>query len=187
MCKYNSSEIFYSSDPHYGHRNILKYCPNRKFSTIDDMNEGLITAWNNKVPPTGTVYLLGDFAFCSLTKMGEIADRLNGTIHIVRGNHDADFPKDKFASISNYKEITVGNRHIILCHYPFLVWNRSHRESYNLHGHCHNTLDYDSTALRMDVGVDAHPKLEPFSMDEVDTYMAKKQWKPLDHHNKETK
>jgi calcineurin-like phosphoesterase family protein len=185
--KFNRKEVFFTSDTHFYHKNILKYCPNRKFSSVEDMNEGLIEAWNRKVPNGATVFHMGDFAFCSLTKMDQIVSRLNGNIHIIRGNHDADFPKDRFVSIQNYKEITVGDKHIILCHYPFLVWNRSHRESYNLHGHCHGTLTEDANALRMDIGVDTHPNLEPFDMDEIDQYMSKKEWKPLDHHDKETK
>lgn len=185
--KFSTDEVFFTSDTHFYHKNILKYCPNRKFNSIDEMNEGLIKAWNDKVPNGATVFHMGDFAFTSLTNMEKIISRLNGNIHIIRGNHDADFPKDKFVSIQNYKEITVGTRHIILCHYPFVVWNRSHRESYNLHGHCHGTLPEDINALRMDVGIDCHPKLEPFSMPEIESYMSKKEWKPLDHHNKETK
>lgn len=184
--KFAPSEVFFTSDTHFWHKNILKYCPNRSFSNIVDMNEGIIEAWNRKVPKGATVFHLGDFAFCSLTKMDEILNRLNGNIHIIKGNHDADFPKDKFASISYLREITVGTKLLVLCHFPMLVWNKSHRESYNLHGHCHNTLVYDKHALRMDVGVDAHPKLEPFSFDEIEKYMAKKEWKALDHHDKET-
>lgn len=186
MLHYKGGEIFFTSDTHFNHKNILKYCPNRKFGNIIEMNEGIIKAWNKKVPAGATVYHLGDFAFCNLIKQEEIINRLNGNIHVIRGNHDADFPRDKFVSISNYREITVDGRLIVLCHFPFLVWNKSHRDAYNLHGHCHNTLEYDKHAFRMDVGVDAHPDLAPFSMEEIHEYMSKKEWKSLDHHNKET-
>lgn len=185
--KYNWEDTYFTSDSHIFHKNILKYCPNRKFSSIEDMNEGIVTAWNRKVPKSATVFHLGDFAFCNLKKMEEFASRLNGNIHIIRGNHDAKFPDNVFVTIKNYKEIMVGTQEITLCHFPFLVWNRSHRGSWNLHGHCHNTLQYDKNSLRMDVGVDSHPNLEPFSMDEIAEYMNKKEWKPVDHHDKDTK
>jgi calcineurin-like phosphoesterase family protein len=187
METFDWSNTYLTSDLHIFHKNILKYCPNRKFDTVEEMNEGIITAWNNKVPNGATVFLLGDFAFCSLHKQKEIAERLNGNIHIIRGNHDAKFPDDVFVSISNYREIKVGNQEITICHFPFLVWNRSHRGSWNLHGHSHNTLPYDKHSLRMDVGIDSHPKLEPFSMNEIAEYMNKKEWKALDHHDKDTK
>ena len=118
--KFTPDEVFFTSDSHFFHKRILIYCPNRKFSSIEEMNEGLIKAWNDKVPNGATVFHMGDFAFTSLTNMEKNISRLNGNIHIIRGNHDADFPKDKFVSIQNYKEITVGNRHIILCHNPHI-------------------------------------------------------------------
>ena len=184
--KYDRNEIYFTSDSHFWHKNILKFCPNRKFSSIEEMNNGIISAWNKKVPKDGIVYHLGDFGFCSIHKMNDILDQLNGRIHIIKGNHDAEFPK-RFESITYYSEITIGDRLIVASHYPFLVWNKSHRESYNLHGHCHNTLLYDPNALRMDVGVDSHPLLEPFNMNEIDAYMSKKTFVPLDHHDKDTK
>lgn len=186
MLKFSKDEVFFTSDTHFYHKNILKYCPNRKCLDIIQMNEKLIRAWNKKVSKTATVFHMGDFGFCSLNKMEDIMDQLNGNIHIIRGNHDADFPRDRFITISNYKEISVDGKLIVLCHYPFQVWNGSHRNSYNLHGHCHGTLPFDSTSFRMDVGVDTHPDLEPFSMAEVEEYMSKITWSAKDHHDKGT-
>lgn len=72
---------------------------------------------------------------------------------------------------------------IILCHYPFLTWNKSHYGSWNLHGHCHGTLPDDPSSLRLDVGVDVHA-FSPISFDEVSTIMSTKNFKPIDHHGK---
>lgn len=95
---------------------------------------------------------------------------------------------------------------ITLCHYAMRVWNSSHYGSYMLFGHSHYSLPDDPCSLSLDVGVDAvagratgftYPQLEqmqfapgllksehyrPISLDEVAELMAKKQFKPIDHH-----
>ena len=39
---------WFTSDSHFYHDNILKYCPNRGmiWKNADEMNEGLIEKWN---------------------------------------------------------------------------------------------------------------------------------------------
>ena len=54
--------IYFSSDHHFGHKNIIGYC-NRGFSSIEEMNESLIDSWNKVVDKYDTVYYLGDFCF----------------------------------------------------------------------------------------------------------------------------
>ena len=41
--------IFFTSDAHHGHEHILKFCPNRQYSTIEEMTEDYIKKWNSKV------------------------------------------------------------------------------------------------------------------------------------------
>ena len=52
------SNIFVTSDPHFYHDNIIKYC-NRPFSNVDEMNLTLIRNWNSKVTPEDDVYVIG--------------------------------------------------------------------------------------------------------------------------------
>src|SRR6478735_3720332 len=82
------NDIFFWSDTHFWHTNILKHQPNRKYSSIEEMNEVLIAIWNETVKNNDTVYFLGDFAMGRFAQAAEIFARLNGNIHLVRGNHD---------------------------------------------------------------------------------------------------
>ncbi len=76
------------SDTHFNHKNIIQYC-GRPFNSIEDMNEGLICNWNNKVAHDDLVYHLGDFSLTSNKEfVTEIVKRLNGQIILIMGNHD---------------------------------------------------------------------------------------------------
>ena len=51
--------VFFIADTHFRHRNIIKH-DGRPYSSVDEMNEALITNWNAKVKPNDSVYHLGD-------------------------------------------------------------------------------------------------------------------------------
>ena len=55
-------KIFIYSDPHFGHKNVIKYA-NRLFSNINEMNSQLIKNFNKVVGHDDVVYILGDFSF----------------------------------------------------------------------------------------------------------------------------
>ena len=82
-------KIFLTSDTHFNHLNILRYeSETRPFSSIEEMNEAIIANWNSVVSPEDTVYHLGDFFMGRYDAIEDILDRLNGTIKLIRGNHD---------------------------------------------------------------------------------------------------
>lgn len=51
--------IYLSSDTHFGHVKDFLWRP-RGFSSVEEMNEGIIERWNLIVEPDDDVYLLGD-------------------------------------------------------------------------------------------------------------------------------
>lgn len=81
-------KMFFTSDTHFGHANIIKYCA-RPFASVQEMNRELLARWNAVVGPRDTVYHLGDFALGKESETPAFLRKLNGSRKIlIRGNHD---------------------------------------------------------------------------------------------------
>jgi calcineurin-like phosphoesterase family protein len=199
-------KTFFTSDTHFGHANIIKYC-NRPFASVEEMDNTLIHNWNAVVRPEDTVYHLGDFAVGGGPAAPYIR-RLNGTIYFCLGNHDKRLRfikayldielelQDHFAGsylnddkvkfgIPYLRDVTVEKQEIVLCHYAMKVWNGSHKGSWQLYGHSHGTLPDDPNSLSCDVGVDCWNYF-PVSMEQLRDKMKTKTYKSVDHHNSQT-
>lgn len=181
--------IHFTADTHFYHNNIIRYC-NRPFKSIDEMNEKLISNWNNKVSPTDLIYHIGDFGFTSAENIEKLLKRLNGKKIIVFGNHDKELKRNKylwryFEECVLYKELTLhvaGNKQpATLSHYAHLVWNKSHHGAWMLHGHSHGTLKYPFIGKILDVGVDSNNYC-PISIDEVYNKLKDVKSDSCDHH-----
>ncbi len=162
--------VFFTSDTHFGHERIITSCA-RPFETVDEMDEALITRWNERVGANDTVYHLGDFAYWNVLSASHYLERLNGKIHLIIGNHDKHTLEDtsvRFVSTSLIREVQIGKQWIVLCHYPMREWHGSYRKAWHLFGHVHGRLDHEPLGFSLDVGVDAHHFL-PWSMDEIAT------------------
>lgn len=68
--KFDCNKVFFTSDCHFDHANIIKYC-SRPFESADEMNRQLILNWNKVVQWDDTVFILGDFCFGSKDTLGE--------------------------------------------------------------------------------------------------------------------
>jgi calcineurin-like phosphoesterase family protein len=159
---------FFISDTHFGHAHIITLCK-RPFASVEEMDETMISRWNAVVAPGDTVYHLGDILYRSARQVGEYLDRLNGAIHLIAGNHDVTITGDdaeRFASISQIKEITVDGQLIVLCHYPMREWNGAWAGTWHLYGHTHGGLDDTPHGFSLDVGADTHD-FRPWSMAEI--------------------
>lgn len=173
---------FYTSDTHYGHRNVIRYC-NRPFETSEEMDEAMIDRWNDIVGPNDEVYHLGDFSM-GKTAVPNIVRRLNGKIHLIWGNHDSNQVRnlDCWASSQPYLEIKDQGKHIVLCHYKFHVFNRSHHGAIQLFGHSHGSMPGNSQQI--DVGVDCWD-FRPILLEQALEGMSKLPPYQSDDHHKE--
>lgn len=154
--------IFVTSDTHFGHDNIIKYC-NRPFINSENMNEILIKNWNSVVSPNDTTFVLGDF---SVKASKNYLSQLNGKKVLVLGNHDKK-PKleDGWEKIHQIYEYKHNGKYVIMNHYPMISWNGSSHGSYHLYGHMHGTCSI-KIKNSLDVGVDSH-NYYPISLDNV--------------------
>lgn len=188
----DSSKLWFISDTHFGHENVIKFS-GRPFRDREEMDRDMIAFWQQTVKPGDDVFHLGDFSFWPRQQTEDILLQLPGRIHLVSGNHDQKLLsgelRKRFFSISDLKEIRVadptlpgGWQHIVLCHYAMRVWNKSHYGAWNLHGHSHGSLPSEPHLLQMDIGVDATKHYKPVPYEYVKAYMLTKTWKPVDYH-----
>lgn len=164
---------FFLSDTHFGHENIIRTC-RRPFANVAEMDEALVSRWNERVGPNNSVYHLGDFCFRNWRGADAYLSQLNGHIHLVAGNHDDEtlaHHASLFASVSHIREIHERGRRMVMCHYPMREWHGSWDGSWHLFGHVHGRLDHQPHGYSLDVGVDAHD-FRPWSMDEVEQEFA---------------
>jgi calcineurin-like phosphoesterase family protein len=109
---------YFTSDPHYYHKNVIRYC-NRPFTRnvdklteltggfapafelnlaierdVVEMNGALIANWNSIVTPEDEVVVVGDFSM-ALRPVELYTNRLNGRKILVAGNHDFCHPAHK--------------------------------------------------------------------------------------------
>lgn len=126
--------VIFTSDTHFAHANIIKYC-NRPFKDAEDMREGLIARFNSVSDENTIVYHLGDFSM-QPRHVETILPRLKRKrIHLYMGNHDKPFHGDKkwlqqykdwgFDSVqwhgrfSHPQLSVIGIDMVNLCHLPY--------------------------------------------------------------------
>lgn len=177
-------KIFFTSDTHFGHKNILNFCE-RPFKDTDEMDEAIITNWNNKVGKDDIVFHLGDFAFATNKRWQDLICKLNGKIILVLGNHDivrwpGDYTMNLFERVENQIMLKIDNKYkVYLNHFPFLCYDGVYRNpqdcTIQLHGHVHERIgdtgkDKDRLKYRFpyqyDVGVDNN-NFTPISWEEI--------------------
>lgn len=173
------AQLFATSDEHFGHFNILKYCQ-RPFKTIEQMNETIIKNHNERIKKEDTCLIVGDFCFKNSPngKEGEgmpihsknYIERLNGNLVFVRGNHDRN---NSVQTKIERLVLKVGGIYINVCHNPQdAIIEDSHYYSLNLVGHVHTSWKTKEISkngkfsLMINVGVDLN-SFRPYNFDEL--------------------
>jgi|SRR5579872_7175253 len=136
------SNIFVTSDQHWGHANILKFQNaagqflRPGFEDVKTMNEFMVDQWNKVVKPSDKVYHLGDVAL----RKPDIAwvGACYGHKRLVRGNHDT-FPTKAYLKFFEEIYATRLLDNMLLSHIPIHVESIK-SEWTNVHGHTHNNV-----------------------------------------------
>lgn len=149
--------IWFTSDTHFRHAMVARL---RGFADADEHDGELVRRWNSVVRPEDVVWHLGDVA---LGKRGEVwpyVDALNGTKHLIAGNHDPVWPGHResfkhqrewlghFASVQGFARRKIGAHYALLSHFPY-EGDHTETERYPqyrlpdlggwlLHGHTHS-------------------------------------------------
>ena len=135
------ADIWFISDTHLGHNNILTFLHDgvrlRQFDNIHHMEECIFDNWITVVRPQDKVYHLGDVSFTqdAFLRM----KLLPGHKRLVRGNHDkfkTKFYLEVFEEVYGVRQID----RYWLSHVPMHPVNiEAHK--INIHGHMHkNTI-----------------------------------------------
>jgi calcineurin-like phosphoesterase family protein len=171
----NRMTTWFTSDPHFFHDNVIKYCPKTRghFNDVVEMSCTIAENWNRLVKPSDTIYCLGDVMFGEVneTSIGFIK-QLHGRKLLVPGNHD--FHKLKalsklFELQLPLKDIVIEGQSITLCHYAMRTWNKSHYGAWQLYGHSHGNLP--PIGKQVDVGVDQWDMC-PVSFEQLKSHFA---------------
>lgn len=134
--------VYFTSDPHLGHKNIAKFRPWVK--SMEQSNQMFFDAWASTIKKRDVVYLLGDVAFDwqSLLYLNE----LPGRKILIKGNHDDLLPTR--AQVEVFEEIygLLKYKGFWLSHAPIHPSEMRGRIA-NVHGHIHDKIVINSHCL----------------------------------------
>lgn len=151
--------IWFSSDFHYNHKNIVRGVSEwehkertRNFDTLEEHNEVLVQNINKTVKHDDVLYCLGDWSFGEKDAIIDFRVKLNCRfVYLVLGNHDKHIEKNilhreihlrsLFENVDKIMNVKHGKHSFVLSHYAMRVWDGSHKGSIMLYGHSHGTLD----------------------------------------------
>lgn len=185
--------IWFSSDQHFYHTNVIRYC-GRPFSSVEEMNEEMIKRWNEVVKKSDFVFHLGDFSLAA-RPVELFAPRLNGHKRLIPGNHDhchpahygkreergkrmREFYTNHGLSLSPdglISKMTIASQEVILSHMPYR--NIEYEEErypkfrpiddgkFLLHGHVHEKWTINKKMIN--VGCDVW-NFYPVSLEQIE-------------------
>ena len=176
--------IWLTSDLHFGHNKDF-IVQARGFETVEEMNAEIVKRWNERVFPDDDVYVLGDLALGDIEEGIRLISKLNGYIHIIKGNHDTDTKIERYKELPNVIsidyafELKYKKAYFWLSHYPTITANYDDDKPWtkhliNLFGHTHQEQSfYNNNPYMYNVGMDAH-NCVPITIDEIIADIRKK-------------
>ena len=185
------NDHLFTSDHHFGHHNVIKYC-DRPFTSTQQMDEMMVLKWNETVLPNDEVYYLGDFAMHPVV-VSKILPCLNGTKYLIMGNHDRCFKGNSdrwklhytdagFERLLRETQIEIANQLVRLHHFPYQNPNDPDQRYFDyrpkndgrwlLHGHVHNRWKIQNRQINVSVEVWDY---KPVSLAEIENIIKRGQ------------
>lgn len=206
-----SQPVFITSDTHFCHERDFVWAA-RGYRSVQEHDDGLIDEWNAVVPKNGAVIHLGDFMLNgSAEKCIEYANRLNGHIYYVWGNHNGFikqlyqqalmeqfgtldievYPltwKNKITFVGSTVHGVIDGQMYCASHFAHRVWDNIGKGAIFLSGHSHSKDVESNPAFqlhkRLDCGVDNF--VHPLPWGDIMEIMKGKSIIEVDHHNSKT-
>lgn len=108
--------VYFTSDAHYGHKNICKGVSEwvddgtheqqrtRDFNTLEEMNDAIVNGINSVVDENDELYYLGDWSFGGIQNIWEFRKRIKcKNIYLILGNHDHHIENNRVLSNTAWK------------------------------------------------------------------------------------
>lgn len=150
--------IYFSSDLHLNHRNIIKYC-GRPFDDEKCMDKVLFSEFQ-KLTKDDTLFLLGDLSLNALPRVQWFLEGLSCTKVLIKGNHDLECvtKSSLWDAVFSIYSLEYEGLTFHMKHHP---WTNNEIQSVDplgaifLHGHVHGSTPIKGKRNLIDVGVDA--------------------------------
>ena len=133
------SRVFFTSDLHFGHKNLIEGL--RKM-TIEESDKLIISNWNKVVTKRDIVYILGDITMEKPQLIEQYLTQLKGEIRIIGGNHD-DVRCCKMFQKLNIPVMGVLNYKGFICTHIPIHPSQIEYSRGNIHGHIHLSGDIE--------------------------------------------
>jgi calcineurin-like phosphoesterase family protein len=160
--------IYLTSDQHFGHTNVIKYC-NRLFKNTVEMDKVIIDKYNSIVGLDDVCFHVGDFTMSNnFDQISSILKRLNGVKHLILGNHDRLKPFQYVEAGYTSVHTSLILEGLYLAHDPS-VGAALPKGATLLHGHVHGLFKEvisDTGVVLINVGVDVRD-MAPISLNDI--------------------
>ena len=165
--------IYFSSDLHlWLNHNKDFIWRERGFSSVEEMNETIVSNFNSVLTDDDHLYLLGDCCMGLNNISIPYLKQIKGHKHLIVGNHDTVAKIAEYLRYDVFESIEFGDRikyhkfYFILSHYPMLVHNTTKDNVWNLHGHTHQKTIFSEFPSQYHVGVDSQDCF-PVSIEDI--------------------
>lgn len=127
------SRVFFISDLHFGHKNLIK---NLRNMSVEESDKLIINNWNKTVTKKDIVYVLGDITMEDPSRIEHYLSQLKGVIRIIGGNHDVRHSCKKIVNLGIDMMGCMEYKGFICTHIPVHPRELQFFKG-NIHGHVH--------------------------------------------------